>query len=105
MFGRDQALSQQSIEFLQRKLNDLQSAYDEKSHLFNTKLGKWYFANKNIEETHKEWQEEGSQQLERIQNEKQMWEQKFEQKRKALLDLEQRFSRENSELEKKLVLL
>ncbi len=34
-----------------------------------------------------------------------MWEQKFEQKRKALKEIEQQFNRENSELEKKLCLL
>ena len=39
------------------------------------------------------------------QNEKDIWEQKFEQKRKALKEIEQQFNRENSELEKNLCLL
>ena len=34
-----------------------------------------------------------------------MWESKFEQKRKALKEIEQQFNRENAELEKKLCLL
>ena len=38
MFGRDQALSQQSIEFLQTKISQLQQAYDEKSQVFEGRL-------------------------------------------------------------------
>lgn len=50
-------------------------------------------------------QEENHANVERVQNERDMWEQKFEQKRKALKEIEQQLNRENAELEKKLCLL
>jgi chromosome segregation ATPase len=40
-----------------------------------------------------------------VQNERDLWEQKFEQKRKALKEVEQQLNRENAELEKKVCLL
>ena len=50
-------------------------------------------------------QEENHSNVERVQSERDMWEQKFEQKRKALKEIEQQLNRENAELEKKLCLL
>lgn len=58
-----------------------------------------------IKTIRQEMQEENQSNLERIQNEKDIWEQKFDQKRKALKEIEQQFNRENSELEKKLCVL
>ena len=49
--------------------------------------------------------DENQANCERIQSERDMWEQKFEQKRKALKEIEQQLNRENAELEKKLCLL
>ena len=68
MFGRDQALSEQSIEFLQRKIEDLQNQYEEKIKMYEDKI-------KNIRN---EMQEENQTNLERIQNEKDIYEQKFD---------------------------
>ena len=41
----------------------------------------------------------------RLQNERDLWEQKFDAKRKAMKELELTLNRENSELEKKLCIL
>lgn len=49
--------------------------------------------------------EENQGHIDRIQNERDVWEQKFEQKRKALKEIEQQLNRENAELEKKLCIL
>lgn len=38
VFGRDQALSEQSIEFLQRKIEDIQNQYEEKIKLYEEKI-------------------------------------------------------------------
>jgi hypothetical protein len=43
--------------------------------------------------------------VERITSEKELWESKYEQKRKALKDLESSLGRKNGELEKQLNLL
>ena len=49
--------------------------------------------------------EENQSHIDRIQNERDVWEQKFDQKRKALKEIEQQLNRENAELEKKLCIL
>jgi len=43
--------------------------------------------------------------VERITSEKELWENKYEQKRKALKEYEQAYSRQNAELEKKVASL
>lgn len=43
--------------------------------------------------------------MDRIQSEKDLWEQKYEQKRKSLKETEQRLNRENNDMEKRLCLL
>jgi DNA repair exonuclease SbcCD ATPase subunit len=40
-----------------------------------------------------------------VQSEKDLWEQKYEQKRKSFKETEQRLNRENNDLQKKLCLL
>ena len=50
-------------------------------------------------------QDEAQSQIERITSEKELWENKYEQKRKALKEIEQSLSRANADLEKKLSLL
>ena len=52
-----------------------------------------------------ETSEDKHNQIERIQNERDLWEQKFEQKRKQSKETEVQLNRENAELEKKLCLL
>ena len=49
--------------------------------------------------------EENQTQIERVQNERDLWESKFEQKRRALKEIEQQLNRENADLEKQLCLL
>lgn len=49
-----------------------------------------------------EVEEDKQGQLERVQNERDLWEQKFEQKRRALKETEAQLNKENSELEKTL---
>ena len=46
-------------------------------------------------------QEEAQSQIERITSEKELWENKYEQKRKALKEIEQSLTRTNAELEKR----
>ena len=43
--------------------------------------------------------------MERVNSEKELWEQKYEQKRKALKDLETTLGQKNTELEKQTSLL
>ena len=50
-------------------------------------------------------QDEAQSQIERITSEKELWENKYEQKRKALKDVEQALTRQNGELEKRIGLL
>ena len=50
-------------------------------------------------------QDEAQSQIERITSEKELWENKYEQKRKALKEIEQSLSRANADLEKRLSLL
>lgn len=50
-------------------------------------------------------QDEAQSQIERITSEKELWENKYEQKRKALKEIEQSLSRANADLEKKVSLL
>jgi hypothetical protein len=50
-------------------------------------------------------QDEAQSQIERITSEKELWENKYEQKRKALKEIEQSLSRANADLEKRLSLV
>ena len=47
-------------------------------------------------------QDEAQSQIERITSEKELWENKYEQKRKALKEIESSLSRTNSELEQQV---
>jgi len=50
-------------------------------------------------------QDEAQSQIERITSEKELWENKYEQKRKALKDIELSLNKKNEELEKRAVTL
>jgi hypothetical protein len=52
-----------------------------------------------------ELHEESQANLDRMSSETELWEQKYEQKRKSLKETEQRLNRENNDLEKRLCLL
>jgi len=49
--------------------------------------------------------EDNQNHIDRVQHERDNWEQKFNKKSKALKEIEQQLNRENAELEKKLCLL
>ena len=58
-----------------------------------------------LESMRQDLQEEGQGNVERIQSERDMWEQKYEQKRRALKEIEQQLNKEVAELEKKVCVL
>lgn len=89
VFGRDQALSKQSIEFLQNKISELTEQLDQKTTLFENRISIIR------QEIHDQYQVD----LERAKSEKEMWEQKLEQKKKAFKESEQSLNREKDELE------
>jgi hypothetical protein len=47
-------------------------------------------------------QDDAQTQIERITTEKELWESKYEQKRRALKEIEQSLTRSNTDLEKKV---
>ena len=67
------------------------------------------YANHNafplVESCRQEIYDDAQAQVERANGEKELWEQKYEQKRKALKDLETSLGQTNSELEKQAALL
>jgi uncharacterized small protein (DUF1192 family) len=76
------------MQEMQAQLEEQAQAYEDKLSGVKQELG-----------------EDKANQLDRLQNERDLWEQKFDQKRKALKEVEQQLTRENSELEKKLCVL
>ena len=52
-----------------------------------------------------EVQEDMQAQVERITSEKELWENKYEQKRRALKEIEQSLSKSNGDLEKRIIYL
>lgn len=58
-----------------------------------------------VESCRQEIYDDAQAQVERANGEKELWEQKYEQKRKALKDLETSLGQTNSELEKQAALL
>lgn len=56
VFGRDQALSEQSIEFLQRKIGEMQAMNDEQTQIYESKL----------QSMKNELLDDGNQQLDRV---------------------------------------
>ena len=93
--GREQALLTQQVEFLNRKIEELQRTSDETTRDFDDKLKR----------SRQEIFDEAQSQVERVTSEKDLWESKYEQKRKALKDIENSLGRKNSELEKQTNLL
>ena len=72
------------------KIQELQKACDESSRSFEERL----------KLSKQEVVDEAQSQVERVTSEKELWESKYEQKRKALKDLENTLGRKNGELEK-----
>ena len=68
VFSRDQALNKQSIEFLQRRIEEMQSQHEEKIQVYEQKMTN----------CRQELQDENNSTYERIKNERDMWEQKYE---------------------------
>ena len=58
-----------------------------------------------VESCRQEIYDDAQAQVERANGEKELWEQKYEQKRKALKELETSLGQKNSELEKQATLL
>ena len=87
--GREQALLSQQVEFLNRKIEDLQRLYEDSQKGFDEKL----------KASRQEINDEAQAQVERITSEKELWEQKYEQKRKAFKELENSLGAKNIELE------
>lgn len=75
-------------EDLQRQKEEIQAAHDER-----------------LKSCRQEIYDDAQAQVERANGEKELWEQKYEQKRKALKDLETSLGQTNSELEKQAALL
>ena len=94
-FGREQALAKQQIEFQNKKIDELLKQTDDATRFFDEKI-KVFKA---------EIQDEAQSQIERITSEKELWENKYEQKRRALKEIEMSLSKSNSELEKKVAQL
>ena len=88
--AREIALLNQQIEFLNHKIEDLQRSSEESQKLFDDKL-------KVIRQ---DISDDSQAQVDRITQEKELWEQKYEQKRKALKEMEVQLGRKISELEK-----
>ncbi len=80
VFSKEQALSQQSIEFLQSKIEEMQAQFDEKTQFYEGKLAN--FRNEASDEL--------ASQLERMKSEKELWEQKCEGRKQTVKDLEAR---------------
>ena len=53
-----------------------------------------------MKSSRQEIHDEAQSQVERVSSEKELWESKYEQKRKAFKDLENTLGRKNAELEK-----
>lgn len=88
--GREIALLNQQVEFLNSRIEDLQRSNEEGQQMFDDK----------IKTIRTEIQEDSQAQVERVTQEKELWEQKYEQKRKALKDLETQLGKKISDLEK-----
>ena len=80
---------------MNRKIEELQRTSDENQRDFDDKLKR----------SRQEIFDEAQSQVERVTSEKELWESKYEQKRKALKDIENSLGRKNSELEKQINLL
>mmetsp|Transcript_48651 Transcript_48651/g.35822 ORF Transcript_48651/g.35822 Transcript_48651/m.35822 type:complete len:119 (+) Transcript_48651:113-469(+) len=91
-FGRQEALLKQQLEFQRGKLSDLQKQVDDSNRIFDEKL-------RGLKS---EVQEEANAQIERVTSEKELWENKYEQKRRALKELEMSMSKVNQQLEGKV---
>lgn len=88
--SREQALLQQQVEFLNRKNEDLTRQKEEIQLVHDERL-------KTIRQ---EIYDDSQAQVDRVNSEKELWEQKYEQKRKALKELENSLGKKNTELEK-----
>ena len=75
---------------MNRKNEDLARQKDEIQHVHDERL-------KTIRQ---EIYDDSQAQVDRVNSEKELWEQKYEQKRKALKDLENSLGMKNTELEK-----
>lgn len=75
---------------MNHKIEDLQRSSEESQRIFDDKL-------KLIRQ---DISEDSQAQVDRITQEKELWEQKYEQKRKALKEMEVQLGRKISELEK-----
>ena len=87
--SREQALLQQQVEFLNRKNEDLTRQKEEIQLVHDERL-------KTIRQ---EIYDDSQAQVDRVNSEKELWEQKYEQKRKALKELENSLGKKNTELE------
>ena len=88
--SREQALLQQQVEFLNRKNEDLTRQKEEIQLVHDERL-------KTIRQ---EIYDDSQAKVDRVNSEKELWEQKYEQKRKALKELENSLGKKNTELEK-----
>ena len=88
--SREQALLQQQVEFLNRKNEDLTRQKEEIQLVHDERL-------KTIRQ---EIYDDSQAQVDRVNSEKELWEQKYEQKRKALKEPENSLGKKNTELEK-----
>jgi len=80
---------------LNRRIEELQKASEDNQRNFEDRL----------KSSKQEISDEAQSQIERVTGEKELWESKYEQKRKALKDLEGSLGRKNGDLEKQLNLL
>ena len=90
--GREQALLTQQVEFQNRKIEELQKTNEDSTRIFDDK----------IKSSRQEIFDESQSQVERVTSEKELWESKYEQKRKAFKELENSLGRKNSDLEKQI---
>lgn len=87
------------IEFQNKKIEELQKQCDDNQRFFDDKISTFSFNLLGHFKT--EVQEESQSQIDRVTSEKEFWENKYEQKRKALKELELALARGQAEHEKK----